>query len=134
MHWPEFRRVRVVTTTETPGARRVLLIDVEPGLAALLQEWLAEAGCRVVTDCDEAPDLVFVDIPFPRQRGAERIRDIAARHPRLPLVALSSSFFAGIDSQGAVAQALGVAGVLPKPVPRAALSATLQRLLPAWPS
>lgn len=113
----------------TPGAEvaRILVVDADPALCGLLDEWLAEEGFRVV---DHDPDLVVVDLPLSRLAGANVLRELAARHPGKPLVALSSNFFAGVEANGAVARSLGVAAVLPKPLARKALMETLRRLLP----
>ena len=45
------------------------------------------------------------------------------------MIALSSNFFPGVESTGAVARELGVAAVLPKPVTREALVAAVRRVL-----
>jgi DNA-binding response OmpR family regulator len=117
-------------------ARRVLVVDADPALLALLDEWLADHGCEVVHERrgDDAAqddfDLVVVDIPFPRNGGSDVLKRVAHGNPGAPILALSSSFFAGIESTGAIARTLGVASVLPKPVTRAALIDAVDRLLP----
>lgn len=113
------------------GTPRVLVVDADPALLGLLEEWLTDYGCRV--QGGDGPwhngfDLVVVDVPFPRS-GLDALKRVAVQHPGAPILALSSSFFAGIASTGAVAHTLGVAGVLPKPVTRAALIAAVHRVL-----
>jgi hypothetical protein len=98
--------------------RRVQVRVADPALAGLIGEWLAAADCRLAADDDEQ-DLLIVDLPFPRQAG-ERLARLAEEHPATPILVLSS-FFPGIDSNGAVARSLGVAGVLPMPVTRGSL-------------
>jgi len=121
------------------GALRpsVLVVDADPALLGLLEEWLGAQGLSVVEErtasgepLENGFDLVVVDVPFPRHCGLEALKRVAHRHPGVPILALSSSFFAGIASTGVVAQALGVAGVLPKPVGREALCAAVRKLLP----
>jgi len=113
----------------TPEAEvaRILVVDADPALYGLLEEWLAEEGVRLV---DHDPDLVVVDLPRPKQEGANLIGELVARYPGRPLVALSSNFFAGVEANGAVARALGVKAVLPKPLTREALIGALRKLLP----
>ena len=113
----------------TPGAEvaRILVVDADPALCGLLEEWLAEEGLRLV---EHDPDLVVVDLPRRRHEGVNRISELVARHPGRPLVALSSNFFAGVEANGAVARALGVKAVLPKPLTREALIGALRKLLP----
>jgi len=113
----------------TPEAEvaRVLVVDADPALAGLLGEWLADAGCRTV---EHDPQVVLVDLHLPRRAGAGVARELRARHPGTPLIALSSGFFAGVEANGAVARTLGVEAVLPKPLTREALVAALRKVLP----
>jgi DNA-binding response OmpR family regulator len=118
-----------------PARGRALLVDVEPPLAALIAEWLAEirveACCEAMHAArDRAVDLVVVDLPYPRREGARRLRAIATALPDAPILALSPTFFAGVAASGSVARDLGAAAVLPAPVGRAALVAAVHRLLP----
>ena len=119
------------TSTDSP---RVLVVDADPALLELLDEWLAAEGCRVVAGAADSPaeagpfDIVLVDVPFPRQGGPSSLRGVMSAHPGTPIVALSSTFFAGVDSTGAVARRLGVSSVLPKPVDRDALLGAVRRL------
>jgi DNA-binding response OmpR family regulator len=119
------------------SAPRVLVVDADPALLGLLEEWFQGQGWRVVADGAGEDstrndfDLAVVDVPFPRHRGLVQLKRVAECHPGVPILALSSSFFAGIASSGVVARALGVAGALPKPVSREALLATVRKLLGA---
>lgn len=115
-------------------ARRVLVVDADPALLGLLEEWLSGQGLSVVADgTDEAAadgfDLAVVDVPFPRHGGLCRLRRVAESYPGVPILALSSNFFAGIASTGMAARTLGVAGALPKPLSREALLAAVGKLL-----
>lgn len=120
-------------------APRVLLARVDRALIGLLECWLTAEGCRVIDEPADAPadapvsaepvDLVIVDVPFPRQGGVDWVRRVASRHPSVPILALSSTFFAGIECYGPVARELGVACVLPKPTSRDALTRAVRRML-----
>jgi DNA-binding NarL/FixJ family response regulator len=123
--------------------RRVRLVDVEPALCELLHEWLVDVGTEPLRSApapvqagqaEQAADparceLVITTVHYPRQSDALALRQLAARHGDAPVLVLSPTFFAGIDCHGPVAQALGVAGVLPQPVARDALQAAVRRLL-----
>lgn len=116
------------------AARRVLIVDADPALRGLLEAWLSEHGWGVLDESGTAQDgfdLAVVDVPFPRRGGSVVLKRVAKKHPGVPILVLSSGFFACVESDGAVARALGVAGVLPKPVSREALIAAARRLLGA---
>jgi DNA-binding response OmpR family regulator len=113
--------------------RRILVVDADPALLGLLGAWLADHGEIVVQRGGEPArrdvDLVVVDVAFPRLVQRNGLRELAEAHAGTPLIALSPTFFGGIASQGAVAQSLGVAAVLPKPIQREALLGTVSALL-----
>jgi DNA-binding response OmpR family regulator len=127
----------MTSATEAPPARpRALIVDADPALAALIEEWLDEHGWCATRDAEgEAPiangyDVIVLDVPYARRDGLELVGRVAARHPGTPIVALSASFFAGVDSSASIARSLGAACVLPKPLAREALIAALRRVLP----
>jgi len=130
----------------TPGAgpphgssapRRVLVVDADHTLLALLEEWLAGKACAVVEERSQGGgagqryDLVIVDVPFPREGGADLLRRIAHEHPATPVLALSSAFFDGVGCRGPVARALGVTCVVPKTASRETLTRVVGELLSA---
>lgn len=106
----------------------IAVVGADPALRGLLQEWLEPQGHRVVADGGRA-DLVVVDIAQPRRDGSEVLQRIALEHPEALRLVLSSSFLPGVDCCGAVARSFGVAGVLPKPLTREALTGAVQRVL-----
>lgn len=116
-------------------AYRVLIMEADPALHALLAEWLAGFGCTVEAH-DAAPagrevpfDLVIVDVPFPRESGRAVIERTRGDHAGVPILVLSSRFFGGVRSRGAIARDLEVAGVLPKPLTRETLIEALEQVL-----
>jgi len=89
-----------LTTMKGQRIRRekVLVVDDEPAVSELLQEWLEKAGYRTVVAPDgiaglrdffnQRPDLVIVDIVLPNLNGWEvcrRIREVSA----VPIIILS---------------------------------------------
>jgi CheY-like chemotaxis protein len=112
--------------------RRVLLLDLEPSMAALLAEWLAADDLAADSNAalsDPAPALIVIDLPFPRQADHLRLDLLRRDWPGVPVLLLSPTLMPGVPPQGEVARALGVAAVLPSPVGRAALRAAVLRLL-----
>lgn len=114
---------------------RVLLLDIDPAMADLFEEWLAGDGLQMLrrADAGERIALILIDLPFPREDGAARLRRLAQAWPGVPVLVLSSTFFAGVSAQGAVARQLGVAAVLPAPVARDTLRSAVSELLGARP-
>lgn len=120
-------------TTEAPPPGRlpwVLVLEADRASFGLISEWLASDGWRVSESAlpGEAPALVLVDVPYPRHDGARQLQRIAQAHDGAPLIALSPTFFGSVLCTGDCADALGVAGVLPKPVTREALIAGVRML------
>jgi DNA-binding response OmpR family regulator len=108
----------------------VLVLDADRATFGLLSEWLAADGWRVSEAAlpGVVPALVLVDVPYPRHDGAQHLGRIGLAHPDSPLIALSPTFFGSVLCTGDCADALGVAGVLPKPVSREALIAGVRKL------
>ncbi len=122
-------------TAPRDGDRSVLLVAADRGLLGLLTAWLTADGFAVVQAGDPAPvaarrvDLVIVDVPFPRQGGVDFIKPVATQHVGVPILAMSSTFFSGVECHGPLARRLGVACVLPNPVPREVLIGAVRRVL-----
>ncbi|MES2959568.1 MAG: hypothetical protein V4792_15360 [Pseudomonadota bacterium] len=113
------------------AARCVLLLNIEPATATLFDEWLAHDGLRVQREActGEALALILIELPFPRQDGAQQLQRLAAAWPGVPVVALSPTFLPGVSPHGEVARQLGAAAVLAAPVSRVTLCAAVASLL-----
>jgi DNA-binding NarL/FixJ family response regulator len=118
-------------TSEDPGGHGVLLLDIEPPTAALFDEWLALDGRRIWHG--QAPagavDLIVTALAFPRQGGRQRLESLRHRWPGVAVVVLSPTFLVGVSPRGEVARQLGATAVLPAPVTRETLRATVNGLL-----
>lgn len=116
-----------------PGPGHVLLVDADPLLACLLEEWLAAEGLATHTvppaGGASACRLVIVDLPYPRRGGVDSIREVASRHPGVPIIALSPTLFSSVESCGTVSRALGVDCVLAKPTTRERLLSAVRRFV-----
>ena len=124
------------TAAHAHGPRRAvaLLVDIDAALAILIGEWLDAIGVDAAVQSGASldgcrPDVVVVDVPYPRQEGARRLRELGDALPATPVLAISPTFFAGVAASGSVARELGVAGVLATPVRRDALVDAVRRLL-----
>src|SRR5262249_43296976 len=96
-----FARPGQAAMSSGPSEPRVLVVDTDPALLGLLEAWLSERGCRVVAEGEGEGrndfDLVVVDVPFPRRGETNALKRIASEHPGVPVLALSSSFFARVE-------------------------------------
>jgi CheY-like chemotaxis protein len=127
-------RAEEVSLAVDDGAARlaVLAQDIEPAMADLYEAWLSLDGLRVRRRAvaGEPIALILADLPFPRQDGAARLRQLAQAWPGVPVLALSSTFLPGVAAQGEVARQLGAAAVLAAPVARDTLRHAVAQLLP----
>ncbi len=104
-------------------------------MRALLEEWLSEAGYRVLAGASHdlhggtLADLVIVSVYMPKQAGAQRVREIPALYPGTPLIAISGQFLPGFSASGAIARALGVQRVIAKPLARIDLLGAVYSLI-----
>jgi CheY-like chemotaxis protein len=64
------------------------------------------------------PDLAIVSVETPKSESGVLIRGLQHYYPGTPIIALSSRARSGLCSNGAAAQALGVARLLAKPLRR----------------
>jgi DNA-binding response OmpR family regulator len=101
---------------------RVAIYEPNDLMRALLREWLTAAGYTVrdsLVDSDlTMPDLAIVSVETPKSESGVLIRGLQHYSPGTPIIALSSRARSGLCSNGAAAQALGVARLLAKPLRR----------------
>jgi DNA-binding response OmpR family regulator len=101
---------------------KVLVVDDEPDLLALLAEILRPVGYEVLvaTNGDDAvmtafverPDVIVLDIRMPGVDGVEALRRIHALDPAIPIVMLSASSDEQIARDTLL---IGASNYLPKP-------------------
>ena len=89
------------TAPERHGHQKILLVDDHPlllvGLERLLESETDLRVCGSTGDVQSAlhlvetlhPDLVITDLSLPGRNGLEFIKDLAATHPKLPVIAFS---------------------------------------------
>lgn len=126
-------------TVVVPPARlrTLLVVDDNPDVAGLYRRYLRGEACRTLQATTGAgalkvarqlrPDLIVLDVLLPGEDGWELLAALrrAADLQRTPVVVSS------VLPERALAQSLGVAGFLPKPVGRPALIAAMERWCPA---
>jgi EAL domain-containing protein (putative c-di-GMP-specific phosphodiesterase class I)/ActR/RegA family two-component response regulator len=110
------------------GDRRLLAIDDEKGLLAVVQEIAQTAGYEVVTTTDPDfflqqtrdwhPTLVLMDLQMPDVDGVELLRAMAAEDLKAPIILMSGVEDKVLRTVGDLGSDLGLnmRGVLAKPI------------------
>jgi two-component system, cell cycle sensor histidine kinase and response regulator CckA len=121
-----------------PGRLRILVVEDDPGVRALVERTLARLGHQAVGAASAAEalrvfdrlrppfDLVLTDIILPDRPGTELHRALTRRVPGLPVVFMSGYGEEALESRGG-----GPVGApfLPKPFSPEQLRAVIQRAL-----
>jgi CheY-like chemotaxis protein len=101
--------------------KRVLIVDDEPDLTAVVREYLQEQYEVVVANDGTAalaafrrqrPDVVFLDVNMPGPSGLEVLKQLRQADPTLPVVMVT------VDTEMATVQEClrqGAFGYVPKP-------------------
>ena len=120
----------------TRGPARVLVVDDDPDMLALLGRWLGGAGieCAMAANGSEAltqldlqrPDLVLTDLVMDEMDGLRLLKEIHLLDPVMPVIMLSGE--AGVADAMKAAH-LGVSAFLTKPPDRDALLREVTRAL-----
>lgn len=126
-------------TTKSPNARKkVLIVDdhalVREGLGAVINQQQGLEVCAAAADAPAAlnlvvrhrPDIVIVDISLEQGSGLDLIKDIHARCPKLPIIALSMHHE---DLYAARALRAGASGYVMKREPAAMVVAAIREVL-----
>jgi CheY-like chemotaxis protein len=124
---------------DAAAVARVLVVDDDPQMRAMVARVLQPAGCDVRLAANGAEalralergdiDLVVTDLLMPDIDGIELIRTLAARAPELPVAVLSGADASGPGNLLWAALMFGAAAALEKPIAPAELRATVDRLL-----
>lgn len=111
-------------TAPPPTAERILVVDDEPEIVALVAHHLKKSGYSVAIAASgpdalaiaqrERPALVVLDLMLPGMSGADILRRLRsdARWARLPCIVLTA---AGQEAQLRDVEALGASEVMTKP-------------------
>ena len=132
------------TTPETdapprggPARRRVLLLETDLMIRALILEWLVLAGHEALpaTDLAEARalgepcDLILADLPAPQRAARQMVNQLLWTLPGAPIIAMSADMaVSGRAAREALARELGVSAVLVKPFTQRALLCAIERI------
>lgn len=118
--------------------RRVLIMESDRLIKALIVEWLQIAGHETVCAGDLAGataiadrcDVVLADVPAPHRAARLTVTRLKHAMPGTPVIAMSADITAaGSAAREALARELGAAAVLVKPFTQDALLCAIQRAL-----
>jgi DNA-binding response OmpR family regulator len=110
--------------------KRILIVDDEPNVRLMLETTLASVGYEVteagdgqaaldrMSDSENAPDLVLLDLLMPRMDGMELLRRLRAVGNVIPVVILTAH---GSIPEAVAAMKLGAIDFLTKPITPEAL-------------
>jgi DNA-binding response OmpR family regulator len=116
---------------------RILVIDDEQDMRAMLEQILKAAGYEVILAADgreglmrhrtSLADLVITDLYMPNQDGMETIRELRSRFPTVAIIAMSGKLDTG--TMLSIAQNATDVGILHKPFLTDELIAAVARAL-----
>ncbi|MEO5362413.1 MAG: response regulator [Magnetococcus sp. DMHC-8] len=119
---------------------RILVVDDDMSIRALLREILEEEGHQVTEAVDgkqgvhiyreEPADLVITDILMPEKDGVELIMELQETFPEVRIIAMSGGG-RGLDAQFSlrIAKDFGAVQQMEKPFTRKRVLETVQRVL-----
>jgi DNA-binding response OmpR family regulator len=118
---------------------RILVIDDEPPVRALLQTVLERAGYDVVTAPDgnkglryfhDFPtDLIITDIVMPEKEGLETIRELRMDYPEVKIIAISGGGRIAPEPYLSMAERFGAVRSFAKPVKADVLLGAVEELI-----
>jgi two-component system response regulator (stage 0 sporulation protein F) len=121
-------------------ARRLLIVDDEPKIRAMLADCLgeeglvvdtAESGEEALAKLAQAPsDVMILDVKMKGMSGLDVLRQVRASHPALAVLIIT-----GFDEERVEADAaqLGALGVIHKPLMLAEIRRTIRDALAKLP-
>jgi CheY-like chemotaxis protein len=133
--------------SDTPQAKRILIVDDEPAVVSYLEMLLHDSGYETLNACNgreaiemtrrEKPDLVTLDISMPEASGTRFYREIKTSSDlaSIPVVIVTAVTGYGGDKYGYqkfISHTRLVPppeGFFPKPIDRVKFLETIQKLL-----
>ncbi|MBX7213072.1 MAG: response regulator transcription factor [Thermoflexales bacterium] len=121
MHPPPPVFIRLIIRPVSERAKRILVVDDEPQIAAIARDYLSRAGFEVSVAGDGrsalglaqtlAPDLIVLDLGLPGLDGLDVARELR-RQSRLPIIMLTAR---GDESDRLIGLELGADDYITKP-------------------
>jgi CheY-like chemotaxis protein len=118
---------------------RILIVEDEPAIRAVLRVMLERAGLEVETAGNgeegiqafrrQPADLILCDLFMPDRDGLELIRELRQEFPDVKIIAMSGGGFRGTVDMMLIALQFGAADILDKPFTHATVMRVIQRVL-----
>ncbi len=124
--------------TALAGGERILLVDDEPQIAAILEQMLSSLGCDITVKTSSTAalelfrskpdrfDLVITDMTMPDLAGDALSLEIMAIRPDIPII-LCTGFSPLIDEEKALG--MGIRAFVTKPILRREIAEVIRRVL-----
>ncbi len=114
--------------------RRIVVIDADQPIRALVSEWLTDAGYAVLAQPAPAPvaevvHLVVLDLVNLRHSGRQTVDDVRRLFDAVPIVGLSTQVNTSLPGHAQAAYRLGLDLLLAKPCGRDEMLGSLRALL-----
>lgn len=119
--------------------KRILIVDDEPGVRALIRRQLTTAGFVVeeAADAQQAirmqrdnpSHLLIIDILMPAKDGLETIREIREIDHHVPIIAVSAGGVGAAITYLDAAEGFGASACLQKPIDPRELLISIEKLL-----
>lgn len=122
------RRWRVLIVDDDEAIRALLRLTLPPEEYDVTEAVDGEHALEVLAE--SKPELMLLDWKMPGRHGSLVLDDVKARHPKLPVIVLTSEIQ---EYHRALAESLGVDAFLTKPFSPMELLATVERLLAESP-
>jgi DNA-binding NtrC family response regulator len=121
---PTLRGLRILVVDDDPAVRGLYVVVLQQAGATVTSSGLASEAVNLIDL--EVPDAVVTDVQMPTHDGIWLLRELKARLPRVPVIAVSGH----IDVVGLVdLQRLGFADVLTKPLGLSELTKAVARVV-----
>lgn len=119
--------------------KRILVIDDEPQLRAMLKRFLEMEGYEVAVAADgrealrlyagQPADVVITDLIMPEKEGIETIKELKENYPAVKIIAMSGGGRMGPETYLSLAGKLGAQRTFTKPFELRALGDAVRELL-----
>jgi DNA-binding response OmpR family regulator len=119
--------------------KRILVIDDDDMLKAMLRKLLSKAGYEVAVaengidalrlQQEKPADLILTDIIMPEMEGIETIREFCKKYPATKIIAMSGGGRIDPDQYLTIARRLGAQRTFVKPFKSAEILAAVSELL-----